>query len=67
MRFLGFDPGTPTPDDNTIRHFRNRLTETGTLKQVMKAFDWQLQKKGYIPRSAIHWVACRARDVWPDR
>ena len=51
MRFLGFDLGGPTPDENTIRHFRNRLTETGTLKRVMKAFDWQLQKKGYIPMS----------------
>ena len=25
--------------------------ETGTLKRVMKAFDWQLQKKGFIPMS----------------
>lgn len=48
MRFLGFDLGGPTPDENTIRHFRDRLTETGTLKRVMKAFDGQLQKKGYI-------------------
>ena len=31
MRFLGFDLGAPTPDENTIRHFRNRLTETGRL------------------------------------
>lgn len=51
MRFLGFDLGGPTPDENTIRHFRNRLTETGTLKRVMKAFDWQFHKKGYIPMS----------------
>ncbi len=51
MRFLDFELGGPTPDENTIRHFRNRLTETGTLKRVMKAFDWQLQKKGYIPMS----------------
>ena len=51
MRFLGFALGDPTPDENTIRHFRNRLTETGTLKRVMKAFDWQLHKKGYIPMS----------------
>lgn len=51
MRFLDFELGCPTPDENTIRHFRNRLTETGTLKRVMKAFDWQLQKKGYIPMS----------------
>jgi len=49
MRFLGFDLGAPTPDENTIRHFRNRLSETGTLKRVMKAFDGQLRKKGYIP------------------
>ncbi len=51
MRFLRFDLGGPTPDENTIRLFRNKLTETGTLKRVMKAFDWQLQKKGYIPMS----------------
>lgn len=51
MRFLGFDLGAPTPDENTIRLFRNKLTETGTLKRVMKAFDWQLHKKGYIPMS----------------
>ncbi len=49
MRFLGFDLGDPTPDENTIRLFRNKLTETGTLKRVMKAFDGQLRKKGYIP------------------
>ena len=51
MRCLNFELGGATPDENTIRHFRNRLTETGTLKRVMKAFDWQLQKKGYIPMS----------------
>lgn len=51
MRFLGFSLGDRTLDENTIRHFRNRMTETGTLKRVMKAFDWQLHKKGYIPMS----------------
>ncbi len=49
MRFLGFDLGGPTPDENTIRLYRDKLTESGALKRVMKAFDWQLQKKGYIP------------------
>jgi hypothetical protein len=48
---LRFDLGAPTPDENTIRHFGNRLSETGTLKRVMKAFDWQLRKKGYVPMS----------------
>ncbi|WP_424934550.1 transposase [Amaricoccus macauensis] len=51
MRFPGFDLGGPTPDENTIRHFRNRLTETGTLKRGMKAFDRQMKKKGDIPMS----------------
>ena len=51
LRFLRLSLGDRTPDENTIRHFRNRLTETGTLKRVMKAFDWQLQKQGYIPMS----------------
>lgn len=51
MRFFGYDLGGRMPDENTIRHFRNRMTETGTLKRVMKAFDWQLHKKGYIPMS----------------
>ena len=51
MRFLDFDLGGPTPDENIIRLFHNKLMETGTLKRVMKAFDWQLHKKGYIPMS----------------
>ncbi|WP_280955363.1 transposase [Cohaesibacter haloalkalitolerans] len=51
MRFLNFELGGATPDENAIRHFRNRMTETGTLKRVIKAFDWQLHKKGYIPMS----------------
>ena len=49
MWFFGFELGGRMPDENTIRHFRNRMTETGTLKRVMRAFDWQLHKKGYIP------------------
>jgi IS5 family transposase len=32
MRFLGFDLGGATPDENTIHHFRNRLTETGSKR-----------------------------------
>jgi len=49
MRFLGFALGDRTPDESTFRLFRNRMTEIGTLSRVMKAFDWQLKKKGYIP------------------
>lgn len=35
LRFLGLSLRDRTPDENTIRHFRNRLTETRTLKRVM--------------------------------
>lgn len=49
LRFAGFDLGGRTPDENAIRLFRNKLTESGALKRVMKAFDWQLQKRGFIP------------------
>lgn len=45
MRFLGFALGGPTPDENTIRHFRNRLTETGTLKRD--------KRYGFIRESAV--------------
>jgi len=51
MRFLGFDLGDRTPDENTIRLYRNRLTESGALKHVMATFDEQLHRKGYIPMS----------------
>ena len=31
LRFLGFDLGAPTPDANTIRLFREKLTEAGAV------------------------------------
>lgn len=67
MRFFGFALGDTMPDENTIRHFRNRMTETGTLMRVMKAFDWRLHKMGYIPPLGIRFaIACRAMDVGSD-
>ena len=66
MRFLGFDLGGPTPDENTIRLYRDKLTESGALKRVMKAFDWQLRKKGYIPLPAIAGNRLPG-NAWPDR
>ena len=36
MRFFGSELGGAMPDENTIRHFRNRMTETGTLKTVRR-------------------------------
>jgi len=47
IRFFGFELGGAMPDENTIRHFRNRVSETSPLKRVRNAFDWQLHKKGY--------------------
>lgn len=48
MRFFGFDLGASMPDENTIRHYRNRLTQSGTLERLMEAFDRQLREQGYL-------------------
>lgn len=49
LRFLGFDLGAATPDANTIRTFRERLTKTGALKTIFSDFDRQLKAQGYLP------------------
>ena len=64
MRFAGFDLGDKTPDENTIRLFRNKLTESGALKRVMKVFDWQLHKKGYLLMSD-NQVGRQRQPGWP--
>ncbi len=48
MSFFGFDLGSPMPDENTIRHYRDRLTESGTLEASMQAFAQQLREAGYL-------------------
>jgi transposase len=48
LRFLGFDLGAATPDANTIRMFRERLTEARAITTLFDAFDQQLRKGGYI-------------------
>src|SRR5512135_1420047 len=50
MRFLEFELGQPTPDENTIRSFRERLTKAGALRQLFERFDQQLQARGYLAR-----------------
>jgi IS5 family transposase len=47
LRFLGFELGKPTPDANTIRMFRERLTEANAIKMLFDAFDRQLRDSGY--------------------
>ena len=49
LRFLGFDLGAPTPDENTIRLFREKLTRAGAIDALFVAFDRQLRERGYLP------------------
>ena len=48
MRFLGFELGKPTPDENTIRSFRERLTGAGAIRALFEEFDRQLRRAGYL-------------------
>lgn len=45
LRFLGFDLGALTPDENTIRLFRERLTAAGALDTLFADFDRQLRER----------------------
>ena len=49
MRFLGFDLGAVTPDENTIRLFREKLTRAGAIDALFAAFDRRLRERGYLP------------------
>jgi len=49
LRFLGFDLGKPTPDENTITLFRERLTNAGAIQALFDEFDRQLKGSGYLP------------------
>jgi transposase, IS5 family len=48
LRFLGFDLGAPTPDANTVRLFRERLTEAKAITVLFDAFDNRLRSNGYL-------------------
>lgn len=48
LRFLGFDLGDRTPDENTIRLFRERLTRSGAIDSLFTEFDRQLKASGYL-------------------
>ncbi len=48
LRFLGFDLGAPTPDANTIRLFRERLTEAKAITVLFEAFDNRLRTTAYL-------------------
>ena len=46
LRFLGFGPGAVTPDGNTIRLFREKLTRAGAINALFTAFDRPLRERG---------------------
>ena len=48
LRFLGFDLGAAMPDANTIRLFREKLTEAGALDTLFADFDRKIKERGYI-------------------
>lgn len=45
LRFLRFDLDAPTPDANTTRLFRERLTEAKAITVLFDAFDHRLRKR----------------------
>jgi IS5 family transposase len=47
-RFLEFGLGDRTPDENTIRLFRERLTRSGTIERLLEEFDRQIKASGYL-------------------
>ena len=49
MHFLGFEFGDTTPDENTVRHFRNRLIETDSLDELVESFEQQMRERDYLP------------------
>ena len=48
LRFLGFDFGKPTPDENTIRMFHKRLAKAGAIRRVFEDFDYQFRRAGCL-------------------
>ena len=76
---MGLNLGAATPDANTIRLFRERLTQAGALDALFADFDRQLKERGYLPmggqivdatlvatpKDAIK-EGRRAGEFWPD-
>ncbi|MEQ8743973.1 transposase [Parasphingorhabdus sp.] len=59
LRFLGFELGAPTRDANTIRIFRERLTEAKAITLLFEAFDNKLRSNGYLAIAVLS--ACPGR------
>ncbi len=63
LRFPGFDPGAPTPDENTIRLFHEKLTRAGAIDTLFAAFDRSLRERGYLPLSTSLRAGMRGQIV----
>jgi IS5 family transposase len=48
--FLGLTFADATPDEKTIWHFQNELSEAGVIFELFAAFDEQLQEHGFIAK-----------------
>jgi transposase len=64
MRFLGFGLNEPTPDENTIRHFQNKLTAVGAIGPLFDQLDAHLRSSGYLPMGGqiVDATLCRPHD-----
>ena len=61
MHFFRFDLDGAKPDENTFRHYRNRLTEIGTLAAPMQAFEQHLADRHF------HLVAAPGAGIADDK
>jgi hypothetical protein len=66
LRFLGFDLVAPTPDENALRLYRDKLTVSGTLKRVMRAFDGSSGRRGTSRWLGKSWILFPPRDLQLD-
>jgi len=48
MRFLGLGPEDGVPDARTIWAWREKLVESGKMKELFDRFDDFLRGKGYL-------------------
>lgn len=48
LRFVSFEPGSVTPDDNLIRLFSRKLTCAGEIDALFTALDRHLCERGYL-------------------
>ena len=62
--FLGFSLGDRVPDENTIRHFHNRLVATGLMDRLPGIFDAHLQERLYSDGS--DHIACMDAGCVPE-